>query len=161
MIPFVLALTGAYGVHLAYTAVAYRWAGLSPGPRRRRGRPRREIAMRFLGAVGVDGGRPGELVLLTAVAACVAGAVAYGLFGGVLAPAAGGLAGATAPSAALRSRRTRQLAAAREAWPRIIEEIRIRTTAVGRSIPQALFEAGQRGLRNFVPRSPPPGASGS
>jgi tight adherence protein B len=32
---------------------------------------------------------------------------------------------------------------ARDAWPRLIEDIRIKTTTLGRSIPQALFDVGR------------------
>lgn len=36
-------------------------------------------------------------------------------------------------------------------WPRLIEEIRIRTTTLGRSIPQALFDVGQRAPTELRP----------
>ncbi|MFM7062108.1 MAG: type II secretion system F family protein [Actinomycetes bacterium] len=38
----------------------------------------------------------------------------------------------------------RQRAAGQAAWPRMIEELRVLTGSVGRSVPQALFEVGQR-----------------
>ena len=41
--------------------------------------------------------------------------------------------------------RARRRRAAREAWPRLIEELRVLTGSVGRSIPQALLEVGLRG----------------
>jgi tight adherence protein B len=50
-----------------------------------------------------------------------------------------------------RNRRKRRRERAQEAWPRIIEEIRILTGAVGRSIPQALFEAGRRAPAELQP----------
>jgi tight adherence protein B len=56
----------------------------------------------------------------------------------------GGFA-ASFPLASSRSRRQAHRATAQEAWPRMIEEIRILTSSVGRSIPQALFEVGRRG----------------
>jgi tight adherence protein B len=73
------------------------------------------------------------------------GAVAaFTLFGGVLpALAAGGFA-ATFPVASWRARRDRRRAEARDAWPRMIEEMRLLTGSLGRSIPQALFEVGRR-----------------
>lgn len=49
--------------------------------------------------------------------------------------------GATLPVAAWRQRRQNHLAAAQEAWPRMIEEIRVLTGSGGRSVPQAIFEA--------------------
>src|SRR5690606_4725073 len=50
-----------------------------------------------------------------------------------------------APVTSYRLRRARRIAVAREAWPAMIEEIRLRTGSLGRSIPQALFEVGERG----------------
>jgi tight adherence protein B len=47
------------------------------------------------------------------------------------------------PAASLRVRGGQRRSAAQESWPRIIEEIRILTTSLGRSVPQALFEAGR------------------
>jgi tight adherence protein B len=70
--------------------------------------------------------------------------VTWTLFGGVLPPMAGGAFAAAFPVAAARRRRTARREQARDAWPRLIEEIRITTTTLGRSIPQALFEVGRR-----------------
>ncbi|MBA3280720.1 MAG: hypothetical protein H0U29_00660, partial [Acidimicrobiia bacterium] len=42
-----------------------------------------------------------------------------------------------------RARRSRRRSTASEAWPQLIEELRIKTSALGRSIPQALFEVGR------------------
>ena len=36
MTALLVAAGGAYGVHLAYTALALHWTGLGPGPRRTR-----------------------------------------------------------------------------------------------------------------------------
>ena len=73
------------------------------------------------------------------------------LFGGPLpALALGACLGAT-PPASYRVRRTQLRSAAQEAWPRIIEEIRILTSSLGRSVPQALFEAGQRAPDSMRP----------
>jgi tight adherence protein B len=55
-----------------------------------------------------------------------------------------GAAVAAAPLSAYRSRRLARLDAAAEAWPRLLEDIRLRTGSLGRSIPQALFEAGRQ-----------------
>ena len=38
-----------------------------------------------------------------------------------------------------------------EAWPRLLEEIRILTSSLGRSIPQALFEVGRRAPEELRP----------
>jgi tight adherence protein B len=55
------------------------------------------------------------------------------------------VAAACLPAAAWRNRRAAARRAAREAWPRLIEELRVLTGSVGRSIPQALLEVGLRG----------------
>ncbi|MDQ3147009.1 MAG: hypothetical protein M3R01_08800, partial [Actinomycetota bacterium] len=39
----------------------------------------------------------------------------------------------------------------REAWPRLIEEVRIKTTTLGRSIPQALLDVGERAPAEMRP----------
>ncbi len=49
----------------------------------------------------------------------------------------------TAPVAIARQRRRARREAAHDAWPRLIEEIRMLTGSLGRSLPQALFEAGR------------------
>ena len=152
MTALLLSLTAAYGVHLLYTAGAYHWGGVGPGPPRTgRAQSLAATCATWLRTAGFDGGRPAELAALTALAVSVGASLGYALFGGILPPIAGALTGAAAPAAAGRARRARRSAAAREAWPRIIEEIRIRATTVGRSIPQALFEAGQRGPAEMRP----------
>jgi tight adherence protein B len=56
-----------------------------------------------------------------------------------------GAAAATLPVAAWRRRRATVARSAREAWPRLVEELRVLTAAAGRPIPQALLEVGLRG----------------
>lgn len=56
-----------------------------------------------------------------------------------------GVAASGLPAAAWRRRRAAVRRAARDAWPRLIEELRVLTGSVGRSIPQALLEVGRRG----------------
>jgi tight adherence protein B len=85
-----------------------------------------------------------DLGLAVAGAALVGGVVGMGLFGSVPAVVVMALAAAGWPVAAWRNRRRALQVAAQEAWPHIIEEIRLLTSSVGRSVPQALFEAGQR-----------------
>src|SRR3546814_19528823 len=38
-----------------------------------------------------------------------------------------------------------------DAWPRLLEELRILTSSLGRSIPQALFEVGRRAPAEMRP----------
>lgn len=64
------------------------------------------------------------------------------LFAGPVPAILVGVAFAALPPAAYRNRRRRLAEEARDAWPRLIEEIRIATGSMGRSIPQALIEVG-------------------
>lgn len=143
MTGLLLALVAAYGVHLLYTAIALRWGGLAPGPTIGR-RDRRARVREWLVQSGLDEMRPAELVAVEAVLVVIGGGLGWAVFGGIVPPVAGSVGVALAPVAAARRRRARRRAEAREAWPRLIEEIRIRTTTLGRSIPQALFDVGDR-----------------
>jgi tight adherence protein B len=99
-----------------------------------------------VGDVGV-----GEFVAAVGVLFVLGGVAAFLLFGGVLpALVAGGFA-ATVPVSSYRARRRARLAAAGEAWPRMLEELRLATGSLGRSIPQALFEVGRRAPEEWRP----------
>jgi tight adherence protein B len=100
---------------------------------------------------GLDEVRPVEFAGVMAALGLVTAALVYAVFGAA-APAliAGGLA-AWFPVGALRGRRERRRTEAREAWPRMIEEIRLLTGSVGRSIPQALFDVGRRAPEELRP----------
>ena len=137
MTPALLALAAAYGTYLLVTAVLFGWRGLGVAPRmtarRRRPLPRPS--------------RMGPVLVLFALGA----AVGFTLFGGVLpAVVAGGFA-STFPAASQRSRAERRRAVARDAWPRMIEEIRLHVGSVGRSVPNALFEVGRRAPEELRP----------
>lgn len=85
-----------------------------------------------------------ETAMAVAGAAAIGAVVSAALFGATLPTAAGALFAACLPPALLRRREQRRREHAAESWPRIIEEIRVLTGATGRSVPQALFEAGSR-----------------
>jgi tight adherence protein B len=87
---------------------------------------------------------PREFAAVVAVLFVVGAALAYALFAGALPALLAGLFGATFPVASYRARRERRRIEAREAWPRMIEELRLQTGSLGRSIPQGLFEVGRR-----------------
>lgn len=150
MTGLLLALVGAYGVHLLFTALVMKWHGVGPGPRV----AKRAGSMRvrdWLVQAGLDETRPAELAAVEAVLLLIGGGVAWALFGGVVPPVAGALGAALVPVAAARRRRERRREDAREAWPRLIEEMRIRTATLGRSIPQALFDVGERAPADLRP----------
>lgn len=137
-----LAVAGAYGVYLLYTAVVFGWSGVGLGPSvgaapRRRGR-----LQDWLVQAGLEEIRPREFAAVATMLFVVGAAFGFALFGGVIAPLAAGLAAGSVPVTSARSRRARRRARAREAWPRMIEEIRVLTGSAGRSIPHALFEVG-------------------
>ncbi|MDP9420205.1 MAG: hypothetical protein M3P53_08680 [Actinomycetota bacterium] len=143
MIALVLALAVAYGVFLVFTSLACGWTGLGLGPRPTPGRhPHHRRVSTVVARAGLEAA-PSELVAVLGTLGLAGAALAWGLFGGVLPPLAAGVFAATFPVASARARRDRRRAEAAEAWPRLIEELRIKTTALGRSIPQALIEVGR------------------
>ena len=151
MVGLLLAVAMAYGVHLLYTALVQRWEGLGPGPRIAHHSASQHRLRDWLTQAGFEDVRLVELLGAAGVLLLVGAVAAYALFGGVLPPLAGGLFAATFPVAAARARRERRRATARDAWPRLIEEIRIKTTSLGRSIPQALFEVAPRAPEDMRP----------
>ncbi len=99
----------------------------------------------WLAQAGLSEVRPRDFAAVSVTLAFAGGLAAFAVFGGLLPALAAGAFAGTAPAAAYRARREQRRAEARDAWPRMIEEIRLQTGALGRSIPQALFEVGRRG----------------
>ena len=147
MTGLLLAVLAAVGVHLLWTA--------AHGERRVLPRaalaPRRRTVRDWMVQAGLEDVALSELVAVVAVLAVVGAALAYAVFGGVFPAVAVGLFAMTFPAASYRRRRAHRLARAQESWPRMIEEIRILTGSLGRSIPQALFEVGRRGPAELRP----------
>lgn len=144
MTGLLLAACSAAGVFYVYTALVLGWRGLGPGPAaagtaRRRGRGADDWLVQA-GLAGVDVRQFGLVTVALAVGGAVVG---LALFGGPLPALVLGGCLAVVPAASYRVRRVQRRAAAQESWPRIIEEIRILTSSLGRSVPQALFEAGR------------------
>ncbi|HLI24851.1 MAG TPA: hypothetical protein VKU91_07835 [Acidimicrobiales bacterium] len=138
----IAAVVAAAGTYLVWTAVALGWSGLGVGPALERpGRPRGRDR---LVQAGLGGVRPRDLLGAVAVVAVAGGAGGYLLFGAVVPAAITGAFAATFPVASFRARRLRRRDEARQAWPRLLEELRLSTGSLGRSIPQALFEVGRR-----------------
>lgn len=136
---------------LVFTALVFDWRGLGPGPSigpspRSRVRPGEWLAQAGLGDVA-----PAEFTAVIAAIFLTGAGVAVVLFGGPVPAVVAGLFAASFPVAAYRQRRRANRAAAQEAWPRLIEEVRILTGSVGRSIPQALFEVGRTGPEELRP----------
>jgi tight adherence protein B len=150
-----LALAGAYGVFLVYTAVVMRWRGVGFGPptvdRSRRGAARRARAQEWVVQAGLDEVRPTELASVMGALFVLGAVLAYALFGGAVPALVAGSFVASFPVASYRARRERRRSDAREAWPRLIEEIRLLAGSLGRSVPQALFEVGRRAPTELRP----------
>jgi tight adherence protein B len=139
--PVVLAVASAYGVHLLYSSLVLGWRGLAPGPVT--GEPSAVLRHRLEQVVEVADVSPRELMTVLAGAAAVGGFAAWAVFGGLVSAALAGGAAATTAFGGLRARATRRRSRAAEAWPQLIETIRVEAVTLGRSIPQALFEAGR------------------
>jgi tight adherence protein B len=145
-----LAMAAALGTYYLFTAVALGWRGLRVGPAPVRPKAPRRPMGDWLVQAGLDVS-PREFVAVTGVMAVVGAVAGLTLFGGPVPAAVVGLCAGASPVASYRRRRRQRRAAAQEAWPRLLEEVRVLTSGLGRSIPQALFEAGRgapEGLRD-------------
>jgi tight adherence protein B len=138
-----LALLAGAGAYLVYTELALGWRGLHlpalHGGERRRARRRDWLVQAGLAGLPVR-----DLLAVVVALGALGALMAYAVFGGVLPALVTGLFAATFPLASYRVRRMARRAAAMDAWPRLLEELRILTSSLGRSIPQALFEVGRR-----------------
>lgn len=145
-----LALVAGAGAYLIYTELALGWRGLripaTAGRARRRSRRRDWLVQAGLVDLPLR-----ELVAVIAALAVLGGLSAYAVFGGWLPAIATGAFAASLPLASYRRRRAARRATAMDAWPRLLEELRILTSALGRSIPQALFEVGRRAPEELRP----------
>jgi tight adherence protein B len=139
-----LALVASAGVYLVYTSSALGWTGLRVGPSAGRPERGRQLHREWLVQAGLGDVALSEFTAVMAALFAFGAASAFAIFGGALPAIAAGSFAATFPVASYRVRRHARQATAQEAWPRMIEEIRILTGSLGRSIPQALFEVGRR-----------------
>lgn len=148
----VLAVVGAYGVHLIYSSLALGWSGVGPGPRVERTKVRRDRGLRdWLAQAGLDDVQPIEFFAVVGVLVVLGMAFGFTIFGSLVPALCLGAFAGSFPIAAYRNRRRIRRSVAQEAWPRMIEEIRILTSSLGRSVPQALFEVGRRGPEELRP----------
>jgi tight adherence protein B len=144
MIALAMALCAAYGAFLLYTSLAFGWQGLRVGASPTSGwfRAHRHRADEWLAQAGLPDVAPRDL--LVACGALLSGGAALGflVFGGLAPALLAGLFSAITPIAVYRRRRRSRRLVAQDAWPGLVEEMRVLTTNAGRSIPQALFEVG-------------------
>jgi tight adherence protein B len=152
MTGLLVAAGAAYGVFLVYTALVFGWRGVGLGPTSAVRRPMaRDRAQAWLAQAGLSDVKVSEVGAVSGLLFLAGGGVAFALFGSVLPSAVAGAFAATFPVASLRSRRERRRSEAREAWPRMIEEMRLLTGSLGRSVPQALFDVGRRSPAEMRP----------
>jgi tight adherence protein B len=118
---------------------AWRWA--------RPGRRAREV-LEQTGLVEVS---PLQFAVSSVVVGMAAVVPASLLFGPGVPALLIAASAAGSPAAAWRRRRERGRRVARDAWPRLIEEVRVLTGSGGRSIPQALLDVGLRGPEEMRP----------
>lgn len=146
MRPLLITATAALGVHWLYTAVAFGWRGFGFGPpvERRTSAERFDVDawLRQAGLEDIDRREFFAVVLSLFV---FGSAVGFATFGGPIPAIVLGGFVASFPIASYRVRRQVRRQRAQEAWPRMIEEIRMQTSSMGRSIPNALFDVGCRG----------------
>lgn len=145
MTGLLLALTAGVGVHLLYGALVLGQRGLRPGAAVPTGRP--SLTERA-GLEGLRWRDVAPVMLALALGGLVAG---IAVFGGVLPGATIALFAASFPVASHRAQLSRRRSAAMDAWPRLLEEIRLQTSSLGRSIPQALFDVGRHAPGELQP----------
>lgn len=145
-----LALAGAYGTFLLYTALVFRWRGLGVSATPVRAK-RRTSLEEWLVQAGLERVSPLEFAAVTSVLFVVGALAGTALFAGpVAALAIGGIAAAV-PVLSARRRRGERREKARDNWPRMLEEIRLQAITLGRSLPQALLTVGMRGPEEMRP----------
>ncbi len=145
MTALLLAAMSGYGVHLLYTARLLGWSGLGPAPFSPGRKKTRLTHSEWMTQAGLHSVAASEFVLAISSMFLLGALIALALFGSAIPMLAGGTFAVSFPIAAYRQRRRNRLAIAQDAWPRMIEELRLLTSSVGRSLPQALFEVGASG----------------
>lgn len=146
-----LALAAALGVYHLYTATVLGWRGVGLAPSVRASSRYRHRWREWLVQAGLVDIRLRDFAAVMTALFVVATAATFAIFGGLAPAAAVGLFAASSPVASYRVRRANRRARAQDAWPRMIEEIRILTSSLGRSIPQSLFEVGRRAPEELRP----------
>lgn len=137
MVGLLVVATGTLGVALLVTAGAprpgFRLAG------------RAGATQRWMTQAGLADVRPRSMALAVILCGGAGAVVTWAVFGSAPAAAGGAVFAACAPPAVHRQRRRQRMEVAQDAWPQMLEEIRVLCTSAGRSIPTALLEVGRRG----------------
>ena len=137
----IAAMAASFGTYLLYSALVLGRRGLMFS----RSGPRRDHRIQgWMTQAGMVGVRPLEFASVEVTVFVGAAVLAWIMFAAVIPAVLAGLFGAAAPIAVYRARRRTLLDEARDAWPYLIEEMRLLTGALGRSIPVAMLEAGRK-----------------
>jgi tight adherence protein B len=144
VIALLIGVVGALGVFYLFTAaIGWKGVGIAPFDAARQPQPRKTFTT-WMTQAGIVDVTPAEFVVAGIATASIAGLLTFVMFGALLPASAVAVFGATAPTAAYRKRRIKLRSQAREAWPRLIEELRVQTSSIGRSVPVALLEVGAK-----------------
>jgi tight adherence protein B len=141
------------GLYWLYTSLAFGWSGLGFGPRITNvelQRRRADLDV-WLTQAGLEDVNHREFFAVVLLIFSFGSAIGFAIFAGPIPAIVVGGFSASFPVATYRLRRQHRRERAREAWPRMIEEIRLQTASMGRSIPRALFEVGRRGPEELHP----------
>ncbi len=139
MTAVLVAVLAAAGVHLLVVE--------RPAPARRPASPHRRWRD-LAAAADLD---PRRLAASTALLTLVGALGGHLVFGAAAPAAVTATFAASLPLASLASARRRRRERAAEAWPRVLDEIRVQIGSLGRSVPQALFTVGCRGPEELRP----------
>jgi tight adherence protein B len=139
-----VALSAGPGVYLLYTRYTSGTRTILAAPLSALVPSGRARLDRWLTQAGLDHVRGSEFVVAVGFLFALGAIGGQVVFGGAIPALAVALLVGGLPVASFRRRRRTRIAVAQDAWPRMIDEIRILTTSSGRSIPQALFDVGNR-----------------
>lgn len=140
-----LAFTASLGVHWVYTALSFGWSGFNFGPRTKITAITTRLNMSaWLTQAGLNNIEPKEFVTVMTALSLLSGLTGYAIFGSLIVSTVIACFAASFPVLAYKARRVNRRRKALQAWPQMIEEIRMLTSSLGRSIPQALFEVGEK-----------------
>ncbi len=139
-----VATMATLGTYLVFSEIALGKRGLARSSTPSSSIARRRRSADWLAQAGVGDVGLLEFVLVEAVVFLGVGFLVWLVFGAPVPAIVSGMFAATAPIAVYRERRRRLRDTARDAWPYLIEEIRLQTGALGRSIPVALLDAGRK-----------------
>ena len=142
MTALIVALLAATGTYLLFTATAFGWRDRAPATAGRLGFTPRAALRQWLAQAGLAEVALGEFLSAMALLGVGGAALGYVVFGSPLPAIFAAVASACAPVGLYRNRRQARREHAADEWPRLIEELRLRSTTLGRSLPQALFEVG-------------------